>query len=242
MDNWNRFFRKGTKRKQNLPDTEESKPGNQEQPGSTAVVPQPKTSRHPGTKQGLLRADPIQASNSKVAHKQIQRKQEDSRTAGRRENAKIPSSSAPSIIDERAIKQQAEEQHRKKLLRRQIRKGLGDLHTQGKNCEASQIISFIQTFGSDIGLVREVLTQFGERETYPIAVIWLSVSHPSDDPLAVVSQQLETRALVDRLTEQRNQFSTMLPTPLVFQVPTTEQGPQFAMLTPEHVNSHIQKL
>src|SRR5437868_6955979 len=104
MDKWSRFFKKSNNREQKQPRIEESKTEIQEQPVITTVVPQPLASRDPATKQGMLRADPTPASNSKAVQKQIRQKQENSRIAGRRENTRIPASSVRPIADERTIR------------------------------------------------------------------------------------------------------------------------------------------
>jgi flagellar basal body-associated protein FliL len=113
------------------------------------------------------------------------------------------------------LKQKAQEQFRKKQLRRQIREKLDDLLNSGEQCEPSQIFEFIDTFCNEIDLLREVLNQFSYQDDFPISIIRVFASHASVEE---IRQLLAERQLKAQLVKKRNELKSKVPEILVIQV------------------------
>jgi hypothetical protein len=183
-------------------------------------------------------------SKSKLTQKRIQAKDKNRRILRREESTRTIANSAQPSPDKQlaAIRQKAEEKYRKKQLRRQIYVELEVLQRQGEMCETSQILAFAENFSDERELVREVLVQFGSPDKYPLTMIWLFLVDYASNSLEDFYQALETHKQVMYSTQQRDRLASLLVDPCVISVQTTEDGPQFAALTPEHVRFYIKEL
>ncbi len=139
------------------------------------------------------------------------------------------------------IKQQEKERYQKKLLRRQIYNTLEDLRARGSTCEVDAVLSFIQSSSDRREILREVLIQFGNKDTFPINMIWLSISHSDVNTPDALLQALEAHKQTLALIRQRERLAALLSAPLMISVPTTEDGPQFASLTADQIHERIQE-
>ena len=164
-------------------------------------------------------------------------KREKSKNRGYANNSRTPTQPVdrtkvqnPDLL--RKLRQEAEEQHQRKLTRRKIRERLDDLLKRGETCEIDIVLEFVDTFENDLDLVREVLPQYGYSADFPIDTIRRYVSNGSTQELL---QELERHERLVQLANQKDAIKTQLINPVIVQVETNEDGPQFASLTPEKV-------
>lgn len=177
-------------------------------------------------------------SSSKNVHKQ-----HNNSHAPVQQKSKQPSNQDQSVLNRQSdlIRQQEKERYQKKILRRQIYKSLEDLHTQGSACEVNTILSFIQSYSDAKDLVRDALTQFGFKDTFPINMIWISISHTYDNTPDTLLQALEAHKQTLALIQQRDRLAAVLSSSLKISVPTTEDGPEFTSLTADQIHACIEE-